>query len=53
MRKELEKKIDEFFNSIPRNNLTDEEYKEIQKKNREEDIEFYSNRDEKGYLIQK
>lgn len=51
MAKELEKKIDEFFKSIPKNNLADEEYKEFQKKEREEDIKFYANRDERGYVI--
>ena len=51
MNKNLEKYIDDFFNSIPQANLTEEEWKKCNEQQRKEDIKFYSNRDEKGYAI--
>ena len=51
MDKQLEDYIDNFFNSIPRKNLTQEEYTKIAEQNRKEDAEIYSNKDEKGYLV--
>lgn len=40
-----------LINSLPKVERTTDEWDEIQKKNREEDALFYTNRDEKGYCI--
>ncbi len=51
MDKNLKKYVDDFFNSIPRVEMSEIERKEFQKRNLKEDIEYYRNRDEKGYSI--
>ncbi len=44
------KYIDDFFSSIPIVEMTEKRHKEIQEQYRKDDIKYYNNRNEKGYL---
>lgn len=51
MEKTAEEAIADFFARIPKCNLSEEELEEARKQMLLDDIEFMSNRDEKGYAI--
>ena len=48
---DIDQVLKDFFCSFEQKNYTKEKYEQIRQKEWEEDIAYYSNRNEKGYAI--